>query len=160
MMLDEAKARSILAAAHLAWSCGDLEGMLAFYNDDLTYFCNTGAPDGGPLELFGKADMRAFLEPVLQIAECTTVPITFSYKDGVGRAQIDVVLRHLKTGHTLTGLYRQVVKFAGDKICAVEEFHDAARMRAFWNMVLSPNDDAEPLPKRLPTVLIDQPTYP
>ena len=159
MSLGEAKARSILKAAHIAWSCGDIDGMLAQYVDDLTYFCNTGAPDGGPLELFGKPDMWAFLEPVLQIAECTTVPISFSYEDGVGRAQIDVVLRHLKTGHTLTGLYRQVVKFDGDKISAVEEFHDAARMRAFWNMVLSPNDDTEPLPQRIRLLLGDQPNF-
>ena len=158
MTLDEAKAKSILEAAHTAWSCGDIEGMLSWYHDELTYFCNTGAPDGGPLELFGKADMRAFLEPVLQIAECTTVPIAFSYKDGVGRAHIDVVLRHLKTRHTLTGLYRQVVKFDGCKIVAVEEFHDAARMRAFWNMVLSSNDDTEPLPKRIRLLLGNQPS--
>ena len=141
MNLDEGAAATIIGAAHSAWSRGDLEGMLSWYCDDLTYFCNTGGPDGGALRLVGKSDLRAFLRPLLAVADCITTPATFTYRDGVGRAHIEVALRHLKSGHVLTGLYRQVIWFDGLQIAALEEFHDAARMRAFWAMVLLDDSD-------------------
>lgn len=37
----------------------------------------------------------------------------------------------------LSGSFRQVSLFGGMKIMAIEEFHDAAKMRAFWKMVRS-----------------------
>lgn len=134
-IVNEPTARAILDAAHAAWNRRDLEDMLTWYCDDLTYFCNMGASDGGPLRVHGKAEMRAFLEPVLSVADCTSVPMSFNYRDGIGRAQVEVVIRHRKSGQQLQGTYRQILFFEDSKILALEEFHDAARMQAFWRLV-------------------------
>ena len=71
MSLNEPTARSILEAAHAAWNRQDLEEMLGWYHDEITYFCNMGGSDGNALRLYGKADMRAFLEPVLRVADAS-----------------------------------------------------------------------------------------
>lgn len=60
MRLTEREARTILETAHVAWTAGDIDRTLAQYHDDLTYICDTGAVDGGPLKVFGKAQFRDF----------------------------------------------------------------------------------------------------
>ena len=35
----------------------------------------------------------------------------------------------------LVGSYRQLVTYRGDRIERLEEFHDAAKMIAFWQMI-------------------------
>lgn len=135
MVLNEPMANAIFEAIHVAWSRQDLDAMLAWFCDDLTYFCNTGAKDLGPIRLHGKAEMRAFLQPIIDVAECVTVPVSFTFQNNIGRAQIEGYLKHRATANLLTAQYRQVVFFDRDKVTALEEFHDAARMRAFWRMV-------------------------
>ncbi len=73
MELDEHKARIILDLTHAAWSRGDVEGVLAQYVDDLTWFCNTGGPDGGPLTVVGKQGLRDMLQPIADVAESVSV---------------------------------------------------------------------------------------
>ena len=135
--LNEETARAIFEAFHAAWSKGDIDGMLSWCHDDVTHFLNTGAPDGGPLRLFGKAELRSFLLPIASICESATVPISFVFGDSIGRAQIEAYVQHRKTRHVLSGTYRQLVFFDGFRISALEEFHDAAKMKAFWDMVRS-----------------------
>lgn len=139
--LTEEMARLIVEGAHRAWTQKDLDSMLSWYVDDLTYLCNVGGRDGGPLFLTGKEELRDFLLPVTEVADATSTLLEFRFQDGVGRARIDSELRHRKTGVVLKGTYRQVLTFANDKIAKLEEFHDAARMRAFWNLVSSVNPD-------------------
>lgn len=153
MDLNEPTARGILEAAHAAWSSQDIESMLSWYHDDLTYFCNMGGVGGEPLRLYGKPDMRAFLQPVIEVADSLSVPSSFTYRDGVGRAQVEVFIRHRQTGSVLEGTYRQVVLFDGFKIKALEEFHDAAKMQAFWQMVLTPVDPSAQQPPTLARLL-------
>lgn len=134
--LDENAARLVLEASHGAWSRGDVEGMLRWMTDDILYSCNTGGPDGGPLIVEGKDGMRAFLGPVAVVAESMSVVDLFEYRDMTARARIDCYIRHRSTGHLLTGSYRQVVEFRGNLISRLEEFHDAAKMIAFWKLVI------------------------
>jgi len=134
-MLDEHKARIILDMSHAAWSRGDVEGVLDNYVDDLTYFCNTGGSDGGPLLINGKQALREMLVPVAQVAESVSVSEYFRYEDCIGRAKIECYIRHKTTRHVLVGSYRQLVTYRGDKIERMEEFHDAAKMIAFWRMI-------------------------
>jgi ketosteroid isomerase-like protein len=134
MTLDEHRARMIVHAAHAAWCRADIEGVLAQYTDNLTYWINS-APDGGPLMLEGKDALRSMLNSVVEVAESVSVPEYFRFNDGKGRATIEAYIRHKTTGHTLVGSYRQVVTFRGDRIASVEEYHDAARMIAFWKMI-------------------------
>jgi ketosteroid isomerase-like protein len=135
MKLDEHGARMILESSHAAWSRGDVEGVLSHYVDDLTYYCNTGGPDGGPLSIVGKQALRDMLQPIVEVAESVSVSEYFRYSDGVGRAMIECYIRHKTTHHTLVGSYRQLVTYRGNKIATMEEFHDAAKMMAFWRMV-------------------------
>lgn len=135
--LNEETARAIVEAFHAGWSKGDVDSMLSWCHDDVTNFLNTGAPDGGPLRLYGKADLRAFLTTVSNVMHSVTVPLSFSYRDGVGRAQIEAYVQHRKTRIVLSGTFRQVILFDGFRIAGIEEFHDGARMQAFWEMVTS-----------------------
>lgn len=135
MELDEHRAKMILDLSHAAWSRGDVEGVLSCFTDDVTYCCNTGAPDGGPLVVIGKKAYREMLQPIADVAESISVSEYFRFTDGVGRAKIECYIRHKKTHHTLVGSYRQLVAYRGDKIERLEEFHDAAKMVAFWRMI-------------------------
>jgi len=137
MELNEYEAREILDSAHAAWSCGDIDGSLSFYVEDLTYFCNTGGPDGGPLHITGRNALRDMLLEINKVADGISVTDYFRFKDGVARATVECVIRHRTTSHTLVGSYRQLVTYRGNKIARMEEFHDAARMIAFWRMVTS-----------------------
>jgi ketosteroid isomerase-like protein len=135
MELDEHRARMVLDRAHAAWSQGDVESVLGNYVDDLIYFCNTGGVDGGPLLIEGKQALREMLQSIADVAESVSVAEYFRFADGVGRAKIECYIRHRKTCHMLVGSYRQLVTYRGDKIARMEEFHDGAKMIAFWQMV-------------------------
>ena len=133
--MDEHQARMILDGTHAAWSRGDVEGVLAHYVDDLTYFCNTGAPDGGPLLISGKRGLREMLQSIVDVAESVSVSEYFRFADSTGRATIECYIRHKTTRHTLVGSYRQLITYRGNRIERLEEFHDAAKMIAFWQMI-------------------------
>jgi ketosteroid isomerase-like protein len=135
MTIDEHRARMILDRAHAAWSRGDVEGVLSQYVEDLTYCCNTGGVDGGPLMITGKQGLREMLQPIVDVAESVSVSEYFRFNEGMGRAKIECYIRHRKTRHMLVGSYRQLVTYRGDKIERLEEFHDAAKMVAFWRMI-------------------------
>jgi ketosteroid isomerase-like protein len=135
MELDEHRARMILEATHAAWSRGDVEALLDYFVDDVTYCCNTGAPDGGPLVVNGRSAYRQMLQPIVDVAESVSVPEYFRFVDGLGRSRIECYIRHRTTRHVLVGSYRQLVTYRGDRIARLEEFHDAAKMIAFWQMI-------------------------
>jgi ketosteroid isomerase-like protein len=135
--LDAHTAREILDGSHNAWSRGDIERLLSYYVDDVTYWCNAGSLDGVPYIVEGKAGYRTFLRSIVSVAESATATEHFTFEDGIARAKVEAYIRHRRTGHTLSGSYRQIVTFRGRKILRVEEFHDAAKMAAFWRMVTS-----------------------
>jgi len=135
MHLDEQSARLILESSHAAWSRGDVDGVLNHFVDDITYFCNTGGPDGGPLAIVGKQAYRQILQQILDVAEGVSIIDYFRFDDGVGRASIECYIRHKTSCHTLSGSYRQLVIYSGNRIARLEEFHDAAKMIAFWRMI-------------------------
>lgn len=134
--MDAREAREILDKAHAAWSRGDLEGVLAQYADDLTYWSNVGGADGAPLTIVGKADFAASLASITDVAEGTSVSEWFRYSDGVGRTKVEHYVRHKQTSLTLSGSYRQIITFRNRKILRLGEYHDAAQMAAFWRLIL------------------------
>lgn len=135
--LDAQLAREVLDASHDAWCKGEIERLLSYYADDLTYWCNAGSLDGTPYVIEGKPAYRTFLRSIASVAESASVTEHFTFEDGVARASVEAYIRHRRTGHTLSGTYRQVVTYRGRKILKIEEFHDAAKMAAFWRMVTS-----------------------
>ena len=135
MQLDECRARMILESAHAAWSCGDVGGVVSHFVDDMVYVCNTGGPDGGPLIITGTEAYAKMLQQIVDVAESISVSEYFRYDGEVGRANIECYIRHKTTRHTLVGSYRQLITYRGNKIAHLEEFHDAAKMIAFWRLI-------------------------
>lgn len=133
--LDAIGAREILDRAHAAWYERDIEGVLACYTDDLYYWCNAGAEENTPYVVEGKPAMRTFLRSIMAVADSGSVAEYFKFADGVARASIECFIRHRRTGLTLAGSYRQIVTFRGRKIARLQEFHDAAKLAAFWRLV-------------------------
>lgn len=109
--------------------------MLRLYDEDVIYWCNAGGPRRKPLMIVGKPVFRNFLESVADVAESVCVTEYFRLIGGVGRTKIDAYMRHKQTGHTLVGSYRQVVTFRDRKILRLDEYHDAAKMVAFWRII-------------------------
>lgn len=142
--LDEHTARSVLDAAHDAWCKGEIERLLSYYVDDCTYWCNAGSLDGTPFVVEGKQAYRTFLRSITSVAESASVIEHFQFEDGVARAKIEAYIRHLRTGHVLAGSYRQIVTYRGRKIVKCEEYHDAAKMAAFWRLVTSDETADDP----------------
>lgn len=133
---DEYRARSVLEAAHNAWCKADIDRVLSYYASDCTYWCNAGI-DGTPFVLEGKPAFRAYLQSIISAAESRTVIDLFQFDGDTARAQVDAYVRHRGTGHVLAGSYRQIVTYRGTKIWRIEEYHDAAKMAAFWRLVAS-----------------------
>ena len=134
--LDADTAREVLDGTHAAWSEGDIERVLSFYTDDLAYWCNAGSM-GEPSTLEGKPAFRTFLHSILAVAESGSVTEYFHFDDGVARASVECYILHRRTGLRLSGSFRQVVHFRGRKIARLEDYHDAAKMAAFWRLVSS-----------------------
>lgn len=135
MTLDELNARAILDGAHAAWSKGDVDAMLRYCDDDVVYWCNAGGPRRKPLTIVGKPVFRDFLEAVTAVTESICVMEYFRLVDGVGRAKIEGCVRHRFSGHALVCSFRQVVTFRDRRILRIDEYHDAAKMVAFWRIV-------------------------
>ena len=138
MGVDEA--RRIVESLHNAWSRQDLEETLSYYHPQIHYFCNMGGADGSALRVRGKSDMRAFLAPILHVAECSSVPFTFTYRDDVGRAQVEIQIRHRASGNLIHSTFRQLLVFEDGLIKALDEYHDGTRMKVFWEMVQGPTN--------------------
>lgn len=135
MPINEIVAKAILDEAHRAWSVGDVEGVLQTYTDDIFYQCNAIDLRSPPAIIVGKPAMRAFLQPIASITECMSVTESFQFHSGIGRARASCFLKHRASGHTLTTTYRQIVMFRQMRISRMEEFHDAAKLAAFFRLI-------------------------
>ena len=133
--MDEQAARSVVDAAYRAWSNGDIETLLAQYVDDLTYWSNVGGANDGPLTIVGKPVFRSFVEAIAQTMDSASVLEQFRLTNGIGHARIEFYVRHKRTGHVLSGNYRQVTTFRDGQILRAEQFHDAARTAAFYRLL-------------------------
>lgn len=144
MILNAHTAREILDATHAAWSRGDVATMSSWFVDDMTYWSNTGSQDGSPLVIHGRAAHAAMLQSIASVAESVSVTEHFQFSHGIGRAQVECYIRHKQTGHVLSGTFRQIVTYRGDRILRLDEYHDAAKMAAFWRLVTSEANAEEP----------------
>jgi ketosteroid isomerase-like protein len=127
-------AREVLDSTHNAWSRGEIELMLSHVVEDVVYWCNAGL-EGAPYIIEGKPSYRTFLTSIVSVAESATATEHFQFEDGIGRAKVEAYIRHRRTGHVLSGSFRQVITYRGRKIAKIEEYHDAAKMAAFWRLV-------------------------
>lgn len=150
--MHEFEAELLMDAAHAAWCAGDIAGALKLFTDDFDYQCNAGTTDGTPLTLKGKEMFAGFWGPIVSQLQMTTVPESVKLHGDVARVHVTAKVRHARTGHELEGTYRQIVTFRDGKICALEEYHDAAKMAAFWSMVSHDELLAAPRSGRFKTI--------
>jgi ketosteroid isomerase-like protein len=136
-MLTYFQARALVERSHFCWCRRDLDGLLEQYTDDMEFWCNAGALDGGPVELRGKAIFRASLEGVLVTTVCRSHIQSFRYDDGKAFTSAFYRLQHRETRFVLAGSYRQIFSFRDGLIARLEEFHDGGRLTAFWRLVAS-----------------------
>ena len=134
MIISEANARELVYAAHDAWNKRDIEALIALYVEDMTFWANIGGPDGGPLTITDKATFRSHLSAWRDF-ECLSVPQSFRFEDGVGRASIEFYIRDPRSGLRHAATYRQIVRYRDDRIQRMEEYHDARALAAFMSMM-------------------------
>lgn len=132
--LDEHVAQDILQSAHAAWSNGDIEGVLEFCTDDLVYRCNGGDLRGSPVEIRGKRAFGNFLRSLAASIESVSIAECFHLSNGLGQARIDWYIRHRRSGHVLSSSTRQIARYRGERICDVQDYHDAAQLAVFWRL--------------------------
>lgn len=137
MILSATIAKDIVDAVHAAWSAGNVEGMLAWYVDDLTYWSNTGGLNGTPLTILGKSRMRAFLSQNLDVTEGMSVVDSFQFSNGQAHCNVYHSTRHKMNGMMFSGSYRQLVTFHTGKIIRLEEFRDGGKMAALSKFMAS-----------------------
>lgn len=133
-MLTYDRAQELIEASHENWRQGNLNGLLDQYTGDMEYWCNAGDPAGGPIEFKGKPAFQDSLAAILRTTRCTSRILTFDF-DGT-RAKINAWYRLERTGTAivLEGTYRQIVSYDRGLISRLEEFHDAGRLTAFWQL--------------------------
>jgi ketosteroid isomerase-like protein len=134
MVLTARRAREILYAAHEAWNRRDADALIALYADDFTYWNNFGGPNGAPLTIRGKENMRPFLDGLADF-DALSVVENFQFKDGVGHATSAFFMKDPHHGITHSAVFRQVVAYKDEKISRLEEYHDAAAFTAFMALL-------------------------
>lgn len=129
----ESEAVELLHAAHEAWNKRDVARLLDLFVDDMTYWSNVGGLQG-PTIIPGKPAFQQYVAG-LENMEGLSVPHSFKFKDGIGSASVEFFLRDRRTGHSHSGTFRQVLYYRDNKILRIEEYHDAAALAAFMNLL-------------------------
>ena len=134
MAISEARARDLLYGVHDAWNARDIEGLLACYGDEFTFWANVGGPDGAPLIHTDRAAFRAHLLSMVDL-DCLSVPHNFQFADGVGRCSVEFYIRDPASGLQHSSTFRQVGTFRDGLIFRLEQYHDAKALAAFLSMM-------------------------
>jgi hypothetical protein len=61
-------------------------------------------------------------------------------ENGLVRTRLAAVMQHRASGHVLTCTLRQVLRFEGFRIAEHADYHDAAKLAAFWNLIGDPRN--------------------
>ncbi|MFT3730916.1 MAG: hypothetical protein QM780_05730 [Hyphomicrobium sp.] len=135
-------AKAVLNEAHRAWSVGDIEGVLRTYAEDILFQRNSVEGEQ-PLAIRGRDAMRAYLIPIAEKASGVAVLESFEFHAGIARSRVRYFLQDRETGETMSGTYRQVVVFRKTLISRMEQYHDAARLAAFFRLIDAPDVPTE-----------------
>lgn len=141
MAISRERARDLLYGVHDAWNKRDVEGLLACYGDEFTFWANVGGPDGTPLTFTDKTAFRAHLLSLVDF-ECLSVPHNFQFADGVGRCNVEFYIRDPASGLKHCSTFRQIGTFRDGLILRLEQYHDAQALAAFLSLMSSDTADA------------------
>jgi ketosteroid isomerase-like protein len=134
--ITEARARELLYGVHDAWNKRDIEGLLACYVDDLTFWANVGGPDGGPLIFTDKTAFRSHLLAWKDF-DCLSVAHNFHFAGGIGRSNVEFYIRDPRSGLQHASTFRQVATFRDNGILRLEQYHDAQALAAFMSLMFN-----------------------
>jgi ketosteroid isomerase-like protein len=132
-----ASERLIVEALYASWAAHDLAAVAGCLHRDATY--NLHLPPGAwPIagEVHGKSRIVTSLAALLrdfEVVEYRPLKISEADQHVVSRAKIHY--GHKATGMSYEATVRNVWRIEGDKVRSFEVFHDAARLRAFFEMV-------------------------
>jgi ketosteroid isomerase-like protein len=132
-----ANERVIIEATYASWAAQDLSTVGACLHDDAVYQLHL--PPGawsicGAVR--GKSTILKSLGDILRDFEVLEYrPLKISDADGLWTSRARIHYGHRATGLSYEATIRNVWKIEGDRIRRFEVFHDAARLRAFFEMV-------------------------
>jgi len=132
-----ASQRLIIEATYASWAAQDLATVGACLHKDAVYQLHL-QPGAGPISgaVRGKATIIKSLAEILRDFEVVEYrPLKITGADGLWTSRARIHYGHRATGLSYEATIRNVWRVEGDKIRNFEVFHDAARLRAFFEMV-------------------------
>jgi ketosteroid isomerase-like protein len=139
----------VLEAGYASWAARDLAATLAVFAPDIVYVMHL-PPDVGPFggEVRGRDELAPRLQGILDDFDFIEyVPLQITAVGGSFHSRVRFHYRHKETGLEYEGTMRHEWRVEGDKIVRFEEFHDAERVRSFFQLLaqaksqLSPPED-------------------
>jgi ketosteroid isomerase-like protein len=132
-----ASASLVLEAAYAAWAAADLDATLASFADDVVFIIHL-PPEVAPFmgEARGKEQLRPRLQAIIDDFDFIEyVPLQIVTSGEMLHSRVAFLYRHKATGLEYDGTMRHVWRVEGDKIVHFEEFHDAERVRSFFQLL-------------------------
>lgn len=126
----------LLEAAYASWAAQDLESTMACFADDVLFAIHL--PDNVPFGgiVHGRTALREVLKSLIDTFDFLEYrPVQITASGGSFHSQVYFHYRHKATGLRYEGKLRHVWRIEGDKIVHFEEFHDAQRTRAFFEVL-------------------------
>lgn len=138
------KQNLIVEGVYAAWEAQDIAGVSEALHPEATYTIHLPA-DAWPLtgRVRGKGKIITLLSEILhdfQVLEYCPLKIAAVDDFLISRAAIQY--GHRATGLTYESTIRNIWHFEGEQIRSFAVFHDAARLRAFYQMVSRASVDA------------------
>jgi ketosteroid isomerase-like protein len=122
-----------------AWSSGDIDRAMAFVADECVYalyIADELLPVAG--ETRGKPGIEAGLRQVRRDFEYLLYrPLEMREKGDEVRYQVEFMYRHVRSGETLSGRFRMIMRIEDGKIVRADEYHDRAKVEAFLRLFAS-----------------------
>lgn len=131
-------ARLILRDVYASWQGGDLETTLSYFRPDMAYAVHS-SPDAPSFvgAGIGRDAFACRLEQYVRRFAVEEFGLQLVRAEGASLLTTAAYrYRHRATGLEIDGHMRHKWLFVGDEIAAFELFHDARRMRAFYDLVL------------------------
>jgi ketosteroid isomerase-like protein len=129
-------ARIVLGDACALWTAGDLPRLLSCFVDDVVFSVHSRPPAASLVgEGLGKVLFAHRLEMLLDEVEVLAFDLQSVTTVGLWHySRVRYRYRHHVSRMVIDGTMRHKFAFVGNKIAHFELFHDAHRMRAFYDM--------------------------
>jgi len=128
--------RLIIEATYASWAAQDLAMVGACLHHDAVYLLHL-PPGAWPISgaVRGRATILKSLGEILRDFEVLEYrPLKITNLDGLWTSRAKIHYGHRATGLSYEATISNVWRIDGDKIRSFEVFHDAARLRAFFEM--------------------------